>query len=83
MKSTALALLGLPVVALLGAPAGAYPGTSTYGQPITRYGQPWGQSQQQQEIRNLQQEIYNLKNQRMKNCVNSGSTYCGWDKGGW
>ena len=29
MKSTALALLGLPVVALLGAPAGAYPNSST------------------------------------------------------
>ena len=29
MKSTALALLGLPVVALLGAPAGAYTNSST------------------------------------------------------
>ena len=49
----------------------------------TPYGQPWGQSRQEQEIHNLQQEVYNLKDQRMKNCVNSSSTYCGWDKGGW
>ena len=54
-----------------------------YGQASTPYGQPWGQTQQQQEIRNLQQEVYDLKDQRMKNCVNSSSTYCGWDKGGW
>lgn len=71
------------LAAFLPAPAGAYPAPSTYGQPSTPYGQPWGQSQQQQEIRNLQQDVYTLKDQRMKNCVNSGSTYCGWDKGSW
>ena len=78
MKSTALALLGLPVVALLGAPAGA--------QAWDPYS-PWNRNADQQQIRRevnqLRQEVYNMKNQRMKNCVNSGSTYCGWDKGGW
>lgn len=75
--------LAAAMVAFSPAPAGAYPPPSLYGQPSTPYGQPWGQSQQQQEIRTLQQEVYDLKDQRMKNCVNSGSTYCGWDKGGW
>jgi hypothetical protein len=64
-------------------PSMAYPTGNIYGQPSTPYGQPWGQSRQEQETRNLQQEVYNLKDQRMKNCVNSGSTYCGWDKGRW
>lgn len=71
------------MAAFFPAPAGAYPPPSLYGQPSTPYGQPWGQTQQQQEIRTLQQEVYDLKDQRMKNCVNSSSTYCGWDKGGW
>ena len=73
-----MALLGLPVVALLGAPARA--------QAWDPYS-PWNRNADQQQIRRevnqLRQEVYNLKDQRMKNCVNSGSTYCGWDKGGW
>ena len=64
-------------------PSMAYPAGNVYGQTSTPYGQPWGQSRQEQEIHNLQQEVYNLEDQRMKNCVNSSSTYCGWDKGGW
>ncbi len=70
------------LAAFLQASAWAYPPTSGYGQPVTPYGQPWGQSQQQQ-INSLQQQIYSIQDQRMKNCVNSKSTYCGWDKGGW
>lgn len=66
------------VAAFLGAPAGA--------QRWDPYS-PWNGNAEQQQIRReideLRQEIYNLKDQRMKNCVNSGSTYCGWDKGGW
>lgn len=48
---------------------------------------PWSGTAEQQQIRReideLRQEIYNLKDQRMKDCVNSRSTYCGWDKGSW
>lgn len=70
------------LAAFLPTPAGAYPPASGYGQPVAPYGQPYGQSQQQQ-IDSLQQQIYSIQDQRMKNCVNSRSTYCGWDKGGW
>lgn len=66
------------LAAFLPAPAGAQ-GWDPYS--------PWsGTAEQQQirkEIQELRQEIRDLKDQRMKDCVNSRSTYCGWDKGSW